>query len=498
MNRVRESEAARRWAAVCVLCVCCAWGSAGAWAQTAATGEAKPKQPAAPAVEALFVSDIHFEPFWDPAKAVKLQSAPVEQWKAILAGPEAADREAKFAQLQQACHARGADTSNTLFESSLRAIRANAAGAKFVLLSGDLMAHSFSCKFDQIFPDRKPGAYGAFVEKTIEYVMRELRGAVKGVPVYAALGNNDSDCGDYQLDAKSPFLEESGKALAADVPALERAEALKTFGMGGYYSVSLPAPIKHTRLVVLDDVFESWKYATCAGKTDEAPAEEQIAWLKGQLDEARKNKEKVWVMAHIPPGVDPYATAMKMVDVCGGGAPQMFLSSEALPETVARYGDVVRLMVVGHTHMDEVRLLEPVDGEGMAERGIAVKLVGSISPINGNAPSFTLATIDAGTAVMKDYRVIAASNETGVNAKWTEEYDWAKTYKQDGFTAIGVRDEIAGFGADPSAQQKTSQSYIRNYGSGMGARELSLFWKPYLCSLGSDGADGFKKCLCGE
>jgi sphingomyelin phosphodiesterase acid-like 3 len=339
------------------------------------------------------------------------------------------------------------------------------------------------------------------VEKTIEYVMREVRGALKGVPVYAALGNNDSDCEDYRVDANSPFLEESGKTLAADVPAAERAEALRTFASGGYYSVSLPAPIRHARLVVLDDLFESKRYATCAGKEDVAPAEEQIAWLKGQLDQARQNKEKVWVMAHIPPGVDPYSTAMKMVDVCGGGAPQMFLSSEALPQTVAQFGDVVRLMVVGHTHMDEVRLLEPAPEPGherMAERGIAVKLVASISPINGNAPSFTVARIDAGTAVMKDYRVVAASNETGVNAKWTEEYDFAKTYKEDGFTAIGVRDEIAGFGADPNAQEKASQSYIRNYGSGIGARALSLFWKPYVCSLANEEAAEFRKCMCGE
>jgi hypothetical protein len=84
-----------------------------------------------------------------------------------------------------------------------------------------------------------------------------------------------------------------------------------------------------------------------------------------------------------------------------------------------------------------------------------------------------------------------------VNAKWTEEYDWAETYKQDAFTAIGVRDEIAGFGADPDAKEKASQSYIRNYGGGMGARALSLFWKPYVCSLADDEAEGFRKCLCG-
>jgi sphingomyelin phosphodiesterase acid-like 3 len=462
-----------------------------------AQAAARQGRPSAPTVEVLFVSDIHFEPFWDPGKAAQLAAAPVTEWKAILGSPDSPDREQQFAALQQTCHARGVDTNYALYESSLRAIRAHAAGAKFVVESGDMMAHSFSCKFATVFPKAGPGDYRVFAEKTIDYVEARLHDALPHVPVFAALGNNDSDCGDYQLDANSEFLEATGRDLTSDVSAAERKEAQRTFAAAGYYSVMLPAPMEHTKMLVLNDLFMAKRYATCGGKTDAAPAAEQIAWMKEQLDAARGKQEKVWVMSHIPPGVDPYSTAMKMVDVCGGGAPQMFLSSEALPETVAKYGDVVRLAVFGHTHMDEVRLLEP-EGEGMAERGIAVKLVGSISPINGNAPSFTVASINAGTAVMKDYRVIVASNATGVGTKWTEEYDFAKTYKQVSFTATTVRNVIAEFGADPSAQEKASQSYIRNYGSGMWARELSQFWKPYVCSLANDGpADAFRACVCG-
>ena len=96
-----------------------------------------------------------------------------------------------------------------------------------MVLSGDLIAHDFQCKFEATFPKAKPGEYRAFVEKTIEYVMRELRAALPGVPVYAALGNNDSDCGDYELDANSAFLADVGKTLTADFPAEERAEALR-------------------------------------------------------------------------------------------------------------------------------------------------------------------------------------------------------------------------------------------------------------------------------
>ncbi len=479
-------------------CACvsaCVLGLSGFAARIPAQGAG---QGSAHSIQALFVSDIHFEPFRDPGKAAQLAAAPAGEWNELLAAPATADAEAQFTKLQQTCHARGDDTTYALFQSSLHAIHAQANDAKFVIVSGDLIAHSFSCKFATVFPKAAPAEYRAFVEKTIAYVMSGLRNALPGVPVYAALGNNDSDCGDYQLDAHSEFLEATGRDLTADVPVAERTEAQRTFAAAGYYSVTLPAPMQHTKLLVLNDLFMAKRYTTCGGKADAAPAAEQIAWMKGQLDAARSKHEKVWVMSHIPPGVDPYSTAMKGKDICAGNTPTMFLSSEALPEAMAGYGDVLRLAVFAHTHMDELRLLEPVDGEGMAERGIAVKLVGSISPINGNAPSFTVTSIDAGTAVMKDYRVIVASNASGVGTKWTEEYDFAKTYGQVSFTATTVRNVIADFGADPSAQEKASQSYIRNYGSGMGARELSQFWKPYVCSLANDGpADAFRACLCG-
>jgi sphingomyelin phosphodiesterase acid-like 3 len=219
--------------------------------------------------------------------------------------------------------------------------------------------------------------------------------------------------------------------------------------------------------------------------------------MKAELDEARSRHEKVWVMTHIPPGVDPYATATKGNDVCNGNAPAMFLSSEALPETMADYGDVIRLAIFAHTHMDEVRLLEPAKAHE-TRGGVAVKMIASISPVDGNNPSFTVAQIDPATATMKDYRVFAASNRTGVDTAWTEEYDFARTYRQAEFSATALQRLIAGFDADSAAHTSASQSYIRDYGSGMGAPELQLFWPQYLCALKNDEAAAFQACVCGK
>lgn len=448
-------------------------------------------------IQALFVSDIHFEPFRDPGKAAQLAAEPVGKWNAVLAAPASADAAAQWTKLEKACPTRGEDTSYALYRSSLRAIHAQAGKAKFVILSGDLVAHNFSCKFAAVFPKAAPAHYRAFVEKTIVYVLANLRAALPGVPVFAALGNNDSDCGDYQLDANSTFLSESAVVFANDLHDPERAQALKDFAGGGYYSASLPEPVKKTRLLVLDDLFMSERYKTCGGKSDATPAAAQIAWLKQQLNEARDKKEKVWVMAHIPPGVDSYANARGWMALCAGGRPKMFLSSEALPEVLADYGDVIQLAIFAHTHMDEVRLLIPRDVDA-PHRPVAVKMVASISPVDGNNPSFTVATIDPAHAILKDYRVIAASNQTGIDSEWREEYDFAKAYHEPAFTAAAVGNLIAGFKADPAAQTSASQDYLRYYMTGEDMRMMALIWQPYVCSLTNAAPEVYRECVCGK
>jgi sphingomyelin phosphodiesterase acid-like 3 len=454
-----------------------------------AAAEGKTAPATNPDLQALFLSDIHFEPFFDPAKVQQLAAAPSSEWKGILTGAPSADREQKFAAVQQACHARGEDTSFPLLESSLSAIRTNAAEAKFVTVSGDLISHAFTCKFETSFPKAAPGDYRAFVEKTLSFLMGEVGASLPGVPIYWALGNNDSDCGDYKLDAHSEFLATVGEEVARGFPSGERKNAAEEFAAGGYYSVRLPAPVHDARMIVLDDQFMGGKYETCGGKEDGSAADAQIAWLTQQLAEARSKKEKVWFMAHIPPGVDVHSSVTHMDQVCGARGPRMFLGSEKLADVLAEYSDVVKLAIFAHTHMDEVRVL------GSGAKGVAVKMVSSISPINGNAPSFTLARVDAATAELKDFKVFSASNATGVDTTWQQEYDWGKTYGQSAFTAATVSKVVAGFVADPEAKTEASQAYIKDFYVGASPL-LSLVWQQYVCGLQNDSAQAYKACVC--
>jgi len=466
----------------------------GQSAALAIQGQQKTPRQVQASVPALLVSDIHFEPFWDPSKAPQLDAAPASEWKAILAAAPSPDQQQRFAALQQTCRARGADTSFALFDSSLKAMRSHAAGVKFVTVSGDLISHSFQCKFTSLFPKSTPADFRAFTEKTLDYVMGELYRAFPNVPVYVALGNNDSDCGDYRLDSHSEFLAVTGKEVTKNFPASERQAAQESFAAGGYYSVSLP--IENTRLLVLNNIFMSKNYATCAGKPDPSAADAQLAWLRQQLTEARAKKQKVWVMGHIPPGIDLYATASRLIDVCGGQAPIMYLSSEKMADELVEFSDVVELAIFAHNHMDEIRLLKD-DGQAPASgKSVAVKVVSSISPINGNHPSFTVAQIDPSSAALKDYQVFVASNLTGVDAAWTAEYDFARSYHEREFIPSSVSKLIAGFAADPDAKTQASQNYIADFSVGYATPLLRLAWPQYVCTLPNHTQQSFKACAC--
>ena len=463
----------------------------------AADHAADRKTPAA-SVPALMVSDIHFDPFHDPAKVSQLVHAPLGQWNSILSSPSSPNQQPAFASLQQTCGARGVDTPYALLTSSLQAMRAQRPDAKFITVSGDLIAHNFTCRYTTLLPGSSASDYEAFVVKTIAFVESQLRASFPGVPVYVALGNNDTGCGDYRLDAASGFLAHTGAVLAQGLPASERQEAMRDFAKGGYYSVLMGPPMQNTRLIVVNDLFLSPKYSTCAGKPDPAAAGTQMAWLKEQLAQSRGLGQKVWVMAHIPPGIDPYSTVRKFKDVCGSEGPEMFLSSDKLADLLIEYADVVKLGIFAHTHMDEVRLLkpEPADPHAARDRGVVLKLVSSISPVDGNNPSFTVASVDPSTSVLQDYEVIAASNQTGIATVWSREYDYAQTYRETQFSPAAVEQLIADFEADHGAKTQASEDYIRNYYVGARLPEIKPFWPQYVCSLANHTARGFAGCVC--
>jgi sphingomyelin phosphodiesterase acid-like 3 len=183
----------------------------------------------------------------------------------------------------------------------------------------------------------------------------------------------------------------------------------------------------------------------------------------------------------------------------------MFLANESLANLLANNADVVRLALFGHTHADEMRLLTPESTAtpsaasttpSASPAGVPLKVIASITPVNGNRPTFTLASIDPATASLADYTVVMASNTTGLATTWSPEYTYTTTYHEPAFDAASLATLIPALEADPAAKTSVSQAYLRNYFPGDLSSILQLAWPQYTCSLRHDSAAAFTACAC--
>jgi sphingomyelin phosphodiesterase acid-like 3 len=466
--------------------------------QCALAQAAAAAQPATATV--VMLSDLHLDPFHDPAKLPLLLKAPLEDWEAILSSAQSPTQAADSAAVQKACGgSRQMDSSYALLRSSLRAARAQAPDARFVVVSGDLLVHNLDCRYraalklSQAAGDDQ-SLSAAFAEKTTVFVMKQVEAAFKGIPVYLALGNNDSRCNHNRLDVRDDYLKATVQAMLdglVGVSAEERTLALETYQSAGYYAVTMSAPMERTRLLVIDDTYMMANFANCeADGADRKGAQEQLTWLARELDGARQRGENVWLVGHLPPSVNPRSSPGRLLRLCTDGSAETFLSSNALANLLSSHADMVRLAIFGHTHMDELHLLG-------GKAGVPVKVVASVTPVDGNLPSFLLGKVAPSSATLLDYQVYVASNTTGVGTRWAREYGFDETYHEASFTAASLGDLIGRLRADTAGSSAESEAYQKHFYKGADGFALGPFWQAYVCSLDQPTAEGFKTCVCG-
>ncbi len=447
----------------------------------------------------LMLSDLHFDPLHDPAKVPLLVKAPIAQWSSILAQPASPDQPAHFASLQSTCNAKQSmDTPYALLQSSLAAAKAQAAKAAFVTVSGDLLVHDLDCRYRAAMglpastsDDQSVSA--KFAEETTAFVVQQIESTFPTIPVYLALGNNDSRCNHNRLDIHDDYLASSASAVLAGlrgVSAAEKAAASQTYRSAGYYAVTMAAPMRHTRLIVIDDIYMMPKYTSCEAVEDNRGADEQAAWLQKELESARRDKQLVWIMGHLPPTVNADSSLSGKGSFCSTDRTVRFQTTDDLANQITANADTIKLGIFGHTHMDELHLLR---GQNAA---VPVKVVPSISPVDGNRPSFTVGSIDPSSGTLVDYAVYEANNTTGVETRWTQEYAFDAAYGVEGFNPASLRSLIERLRADKQGTGNESRAYREHFLKGATAKKLSPSWPGYVCSLDNATAKDFKSCVC--
>ncbi len=434
--------------------------------------------------EYLVISDIHFNPLTDDSLFQALAAQPVSEWNRLFDSA-----------LVDGVSQLGSDTNYVLLQSSFAAAAEKCPRPDFILYPGDSLAHNWKAQYDKMAPrssDEDPEAYRDFTAKTIAFLALEFRRHFPDVPILPTLGNEDAYCGDYEVQPAGPFLAMFAKAwLELPGPSVDRGTFRSNFSRGGNYSFRIPPLFRH-RLVVVNTVFFSNQYENSCGSKEETPGEDQMSWLAATLDEASRAGERVWLMMHIPVGINDYNTVKH--EKAGLGPVEFWEPgyTKQFVELVLKFRETVQFVISGHTHMDDFRII----GNGQVPL-VVNKLVPSISPIFRNNPGFQTYQYNRASGAVHNYQTYYLSNlsTSGAptmleNLEWKLEYDFLSAYGQKTLDISAVTSIARGLQTSASIQD----TYLRFYSvSGPTAFE-KLMLPAYSCAILHTTIDEFEKC----
>ncbi|XP_063221115.1 acid sphingomyelinase-like phosphodiesterase 3b [Bacillus rossius redtenbacheri] len=159
-------------------------------------------------------------------------------------------------------------------------------------------------------------------------------------------------------------------------------ESLLTFSKGGYYTFEQKA--KKLRIVALNTNL----YVESDGQEDDPGG--QWGWLRKVLDQARKNKETVYIVGHIPPGVDERQSGVFL-------APQASFQekyNKKYVQMVRKYSDIIVGQFFGHLHSDTFRIIYSDNGTPVSWLFVAPALSPRRTPSGANNPGIRLYKFD--------------------------------------------------------------------------------------------------------
>jgi hypothetical protein len=292
-----------------------------------------------------------------------------------------------------------------------------------------------------------------------------------------ALGNEDSDCGDYASAPDSHFLRVVTNAWA---PLVDRNGAApdfrRTFPHDGFYTAKLPIP--GVRAVVADNVYWSTFYRNPCGKAGDDPTPGSLAELDRALHPATPG-ERLWLVMHIPPGIDASSTAhlthhLVVVPFMRPRAREAVMSFITDP---ARH---IELVVTGHIHRFSFRVIER-----RSAGPVPLLISPAVSPIFGNSASFL--TADVGT----DGVIRNLEEHSFVRRRW-QTIGGLDTLDTSEFTGVALVDLQHRLERDPKLRDKYAALYMGD----SPYREIDPgAWRTYYCAISTFSSTTFRTCV---
>jgi sphingomyelin phosphodiesterase acid-like 3 len=443
---------------------------------------------AAGSSQLLIISDLHFDPMADPKLVDRLATAEPQGWQAVL--DSSSDR---------SLGRYGRDSNWPLLQSALLQMKETLPAPAFVLVPGDFLAHNFRREFDAAAGDHSDAAYRMFVRKTMQFLALQLEQSFPDVPILPALGNNDEVCGDYQLQPGGPFLTDTLPVLRALVGGLGEPGFDRNWTSYGNYSVA----VHGLRIIFPNTVFFSAHYRNACGSAGAAdPGPATLAWLDAELAAAKQAQERVWLVYHIPPGVDGYETLRQ--GSCPGTIEPMWNQAYAEPfnALVRRYADTIAASFAGHTHMDDFRLL----GDDSGYFGF-VLITPALSPIFGQNPAFRTVVYDSAGGILDqttydltNLREAAAGG--GTPPAWRAEYTFTQSWHLPRVDLASLTRLYAMTEDVPADRDRWHTLYpvsspVYWSQNPAGGEQAAQAVRAYHCATGHVPLPGYAQCYCG-
>ena len=304
------------------------------------------------------------------------------------------------------------------FESLMQALKENISSTKgiekpaFVLYLGDMVGHQSLLSINRM----------NFVKENELAVFKVMQATFQQTPIINVFGNNDSPQENYQAfnyqkvspytiamqaGFKNGFLS-TGILCQSPVNQKQVMPCLLAQNKeAGYFSVLLKP---HLRLIALNSVMFSPDHTAQKSEVDA-----QLIFLKQQLSAAKKNSQSVLIAMHIPVGKNVYDDSIFW---------QEKIKNEFL-RLINTYAPIIKGVLVGHTHMDEFKIIKLKSGE------LGEYFTAGLSTSHGNMPSLKSYLLNNKNGVwsIKDY-ISYRFQKQAKEYHISEYYHFAKTYCQ--------------------------------------------------------------------
>jgi hypothetical protein len=433
------------------------------------------------------LTDIHFTPFFDADIVGSLNTYPTEKWDSIF-------KSSKKSHLSEYNH----ETNYDLLDKTLNAMKAETDNPDFIILTGDYICHDFGKIYREQTSIMSYEDLHAFIMKTITYVTHKIRDKFPESIIIPTFGNNDSYCGDYHLKNEGKFLNDFSELYEPILGSALPEEESENLRKHGYFCIKNPDNNKH-KIIGLNSIYMSVKYfndshpwncnCTDHNVNQDSLVDMQFAWFTEHLEQSKKNGEKVWVITHIPPGVNVYKTIHE-------NNPKKPLEAylywkdeynDQYMNILDKYSDIIFTTMAGHTHMDDFKI------HHTATSTSAIHISPSISPVFGNNPAFQIVEYNRNNANFTDYTTYYIDLEKADKAKWKGEYRFTESYPVKDMSAYGY-DSLFVYICN---NDKYFNNYAKHYGaSSTHATQISHGnWAWYNCGISSTLPNQYESCV---